>query len=384
MTTDGASTRTPRWGLALGLLAVVSAAVFGLGKLAPFTPATDAAAVSGGDAARGEGLFATSCAGCHGERGVGGGIGPTLAGVPRDGKEIAAVIAAGRGAMPANLVGGPDAADVVAYVMSIGGGDRGSGVAPSGEQAGTVTMTGALLQGLTIELDQPAPDGWAVWVDGADGARRVAAIDPGAQRVRLADAGIGSLAVGSDSVLVGPSADAPVLRADIAGLGELLVSSPTGAQGVGLVNGADGQIALLREHIRFLRIALDEGNLANIRFHGEHMVNIALGQPVADVDGNGDPSNPGDGVGIVGQAGRDGYLPGILTLVGADLPGGAGLRRAVSAIAQDGQRCGQARNVTAGRPCVAAIAAHDGDLVTSWRSIEDALRAKTTTPLRRP
>jgi mono/diheme cytochrome c family protein len=386
VTSDGrADRRTPRWGLALGLLAVVSAGIFGLGKLAPFKPSADASAVSGGDPARGEALFATSCAGCHGAGGAGGGIGPTLAGVPRDGGDVAAVIAAGRGAMPANLVSGADAADVVAYVVSIGGGDpAGGGEPPAQERTGSVTLAGPRLQRLTIELDQPAPTGWAVWVDGVGGVRRVAAIDPGTRRFVVANTGIGSVAVESDTVLVGPSATAPALQADITGLGELLVTSPAGADDVGLVNGADGQIAVLREHIRFLRIALDEGNLANIRFHGEHMVNIALGQPIADVDGNGDRSNPGDGVGILGQAGRDGYLPRILTLAGPDRAAGDSLRSAVNTIAQEGRRCGQARSVSAGRPCVEAIAAREGDLVTGWQSLEDALRARTTTPLRRP
>jgi hypothetical protein len=282
-------------------------------------------------------------------------------------------------------VSGEDAADVVAYVQSIGGGDPvGSDNSPAEERTGTITLTGGRLQGLSVALDQPAPDGWSVWVDGTRGVRRVAAVDSGSQDLRLTDAGIGSLAVGSDSVLIGPSAEAPAVRADITGVGELLVTSPVGDGGVSLVDGADGQIALLREHIRFLRRALDEGNLANIRFHGEHMVNIALGRPIADVDGNGDPSNPGDGVGIVGQGGRDGYLPRIVSLAGPSVDEGAAVRADVEAIAREGRRCGQVRSVAAGEPCVEAIAAREADLASDWQAVEDALRATVTTPLRQP
>jgi cytochrome c551 len=369
---------------------VVSATIFGLAKLVPFEPAADVAASTGGDPTRGEALFATNCAGCHGNTGAGGGIGPKLAGVPREAGDIASTVATGRGAMPAGVVSGTDAADVVAYVVSIGAGTTPATngttaeTAPSGDTRGTVTLLGNRLQGLAVELDEPAPEGWAVWVGGPRGARRVVALGANARTVRLGDAGIGSLAVGSDAVLVGPSSDAPALRADIAGVGELLVTSPTAANGASLIDGMDGQIDLLRTHIRFLRKARDERNLANIRFHGEHLVNIARGEPVADIDGNGDASNPGDGVGLLGQPDRGGYLPRILALAGPDLADGVRLREAIGAIARDARRCGEASNLTQGRRCVQAIVARDRDLARYRLAVRDELRAKATSPLRSP
>jgi mono/diheme cytochrome c family protein len=72
-----------------------------------------------GDATRGAALFASTCAGCHGAEGSGGGVGPQLAGSGLESSEIAATVQQGRGVMPAGLVRGQDAADVVAYVASI-------------------------------------------------------------------------------------------------------------------------------------------------------------------------------------------------------------------------------------------------------------------------
>lgn len=369
--------RTPRWGLAMGLLVAVSAVIFGLAKLVPFEPSVDGAAAAGGDPTRGAALFATNCSSCHGQNGAGGGIGPTLAGVPRDADTVAGVIATGRGAMPGGLVSGDDAADVVAYVGSIGGG------APAGTPStpkGTVTLAGDRLGRVVIQLDAPAPDGWSVWVDGSAGPRRLAAVGSGERLVRVDNAAVGGAAAAT-AILVGPSADRPALRADIAGLGELLVSSSTAPGGASLVDAAAGQIDVLREHIRFLRRARDEENLANIRFHGEHMVNIIRGNPPADVDGNGDPSNPGDGVGLLGRSGDDGYLPRIVALVGPNLEGASGLDAAIAAIARDGQRCGSAESVAAGRPCVQAIAARDPGVARSWQALATAVRGTATVPL---
>ena len=80
-----------------------------------------AATIAPGDADRGEAVFATTCAGCHGEAGAGGGVGPKLAGAG-----LSAALDPGRGSssgagvMPAGLVQGTREADVLAYVVSIG------------------------------------------------------------------------------------------------------------------------------------------------------------------------------------------------------------------------------------------------------------------------
>ena len=103
------------------LFAYVSAMVFTLAKLHPFSPATPAApagAVRLGDAARGRVAFQNACAGCHGADAAGG-IGPALAGQGLEPEAVRAQIVNGGGTMPANLVEGPALDDVLAYVAQI-------------------------------------------------------------------------------------------------------------------------------------------------------------------------------------------------------------------------------------------------------------------------
>jgi cytochrome c551 len=99
-----------------------SGTVFALAKLHPAKPGVPAAAagpVKLGDAARGEIVFENSCAGCHGDAGVGGGIGPKLAGNPISLAASKAQIDNGGGAMPAQLVSGGHEEDVLAYLKTI-------------------------------------------------------------------------------------------------------------------------------------------------------------------------------------------------------------------------------------------------------------------------
>jgi mono/diheme cytochrome c family protein len=104
------------------LFAYVTAMVFTLAKLHPFSPAAPAAAPTGtvtaGDVARGEIAFESACAGCHGV-GATGGVGPALAGRGLEPADVRAQIVNGSGTMPGNLVAGRDLDDVVAYVAEI-------------------------------------------------------------------------------------------------------------------------------------------------------------------------------------------------------------------------------------------------------------------------
>jgi mono/diheme cytochrome c family protein len=105
----------------LVLFAVVSAAVFTLAKLhlaKPDTPAS-ASSVQLGDQYRGETVYVSECAGCHGMRGEGGGIGPRLEGASISLAEAKAQIDNGGGAMPAGLVTGQDEQDVLAYLATL-------------------------------------------------------------------------------------------------------------------------------------------------------------------------------------------------------------------------------------------------------------------------
>jgi mono/diheme cytochrome c family protein len=108
----------------IALLVVVTAGAFGLAKAHPFKPGApkaSAGSVRLGDQYRGETVFQKSCASCHGDAGVGGGIGPPLAGSGLAPAQVKAQVDAGGGAMPPALVSGGDEEDVIAYVASIAG-----------------------------------------------------------------------------------------------------------------------------------------------------------------------------------------------------------------------------------------------------------------------
>ena len=96
----------------VGTFALAQAQIF-----APSAPAGGSAPA--GDATRGEAVFERECAGCHGNAGAGGGVGPQLAGSGLESSDVAAAVQQGRGVMPPGLVTGQEQADVVAYVVSI-------------------------------------------------------------------------------------------------------------------------------------------------------------------------------------------------------------------------------------------------------------------------
>lgn len=84
----------------------------------PGTPKTSGK-VKLGDPYNGETIFSTTCAGCHGQGGKGGGIGPKLAGAAIPLAAAKAQIDNGGGSMPAGLVKGKQEADVLAYLAGI-------------------------------------------------------------------------------------------------------------------------------------------------------------------------------------------------------------------------------------------------------------------------
>jgi cytochrome c551 len=99
----------------------VVVATFALAQAQVFAPEAPSAGVGEGDAARGAVVFDETCAGCHGEGGVGGSPGPRLVGSGLDAAGVAGVVEQGRGVMPAGLVSGAELDDVAAYVASIAG-----------------------------------------------------------------------------------------------------------------------------------------------------------------------------------------------------------------------------------------------------------------------
>ena len=109
------------WLVPLVLLLAVSGATYALAKWHPARPGLPK--VSGsvvlGDQYRGETVFQASCAGCHGQNGKGGGVGPKLQGLPISIVAVKAQIDDGGGTMPAGIVKGRDEEDVLAYLATI-------------------------------------------------------------------------------------------------------------------------------------------------------------------------------------------------------------------------------------------------------------------------
>jgi len=99
---------------------VVVVATFVLAQAQVFAPEAPSGGPVRGDVKRGAAIFASTCAGCHGEGGVGGSPGPRLVGRSGlDAAEVAAVVEQGRGVMPPGLVSGAERDDVAVYVASI-------------------------------------------------------------------------------------------------------------------------------------------------------------------------------------------------------------------------------------------------------------------------
>lgn len=379
-----------RWITFSALLLGVSAGVAGVAALRPFAPSAPAAVdSSGGDVTAGADAFVTACAGCHGAAGSGGGVGPALAGTgPRTAAAVAGVIASGRGAMPPGLVSGADAANVAAYVALIS--DDGAAPTTSATTAtapatapsaptvptngGTATFAGRDLTTLTVALTNPAPRPWTVWLDGPAGRRRVAAIAAGADSVRIGAVAGGPSVIGRyDTVLIGADPTAPALRASLAAdrardLRALYADDPGADGGESVMQRAQGQVEVLHDHVRFLQLAERQRNQANVRFHCEHLVNISRGDPARDLDANGDPSNPGDGVGLIGTP--DAYLPRIAVLSGGALDGPiAVVTDHARDVAEAGRRCATTTSVAAAAGPIAAITAADRAFDRAWGDI---------------
>ena len=97
---------------------IVVVATFALAQATVFEPSASTGGQAAGDLSRGEAVFASECASCHGEGGTGG-VGPALFETGLDAAQVSAVVQQGRGVMPAGIVSGQDLSDVVAYVVSI-------------------------------------------------------------------------------------------------------------------------------------------------------------------------------------------------------------------------------------------------------------------------
>lgn len=97
----------------------VAVGTFALAQAQIFAPSAPAGGAAAGDFYSGETIFQRECAGCHGDGGKGGGVGPALFETGLDVAAVSAAVQQGRGVMPAGIVSGQEQADVVAYVASI-------------------------------------------------------------------------------------------------------------------------------------------------------------------------------------------------------------------------------------------------------------------------
>lgn len=93
----------------------------------------------------------------------------------------------------------------------------------------------------------------------------------------------------------------------------LLVSFPATPNKIGLEVGLRDQTNILRRHSEFMVDALKEDDLAAIKLHAEHLVNLiegSKGPDYGDLNKDGQVTNPGDGYGLLKNGDQLGYLNG--------------------------------------------------------------------------
>jgi plastocyanin len=93
----------------------------------------------------------------------------------------------------------------------------------------------------------------------------------------------------------------------------LLVSFDATPNKVGLEVGLRSQVDLVHQHAQFMSDAQASGNLATVKLHAEHLVNIiegAKGADYGDLNKDGKVTNPGDGYGLLPNGDQLGYLQG--------------------------------------------------------------------------
>ena len=100
----------------------------------------------------------------------------------------------------------------------------------------------------------------------------------------------------------------------LAHLRHLLVHFDGTPDQIGFAIGLRQESDKVLQHAQFLQDAVNESNLANVRFHAEHLVNMIEGKEgehFGDLDGDGKIDNPGDGFGLLENGGQLGYIKGM-------------------------------------------------------------------------
>ena len=93
----------------------------------------------------------------------------------------------------------------------------------------------------------------------------------------------------------------------------LLVSFDATPKKIGLEVGLRSQVDVVHQHAEFMRDAQAAGDLATVKLHAEHLVNIiegAKGADYGDLNKDGKVTNPGDGFGLLPNGDQLGYLQG--------------------------------------------------------------------------
>ena len=93
----------------------------------------------------------------------------------------------------------------------------------------------------------------------------------------------------------------------------LLVSFDATPNKIGLEVGLLAEVDKVNEHAKLMRDAQAAGNLAAVKLHAEHLVNIiegAKGANFGDLNKDGKVTNPGDGWGLLQNGDQLGYLQG--------------------------------------------------------------------------
>lgn len=96
-------------------------------------------------------------------------------------------------------------------------------------------------------------------------------------------------------------------------LRHILLAFPDTPDKIGLGLGLLAQAEELLRHAQFQQAALDQKDLAGVKRHAEHLVNIVEGNQGAnfgDLNQDGQVQNPGDGYGLLENGAQKGYISG--------------------------------------------------------------------------
>ncbi len=197
--------------------------------------------------------------------------------------------------------------------------DNATATSPAGPLAGGSIYQDSSMQAVIHNAPDPGADSaYAAWLIGPEGASQLAGADFSQGTISIAfvdPQGRNLLAVYDEfAVSVEPNPDpAPDVPGTIHYLSQAppdvmveirrLDSSSGGAPtSQSLVAGLRSESGTHDSHLGFSLTAVDGGNLTAAKVHGEHTINILVGEASEDYgdwDQSGRPENPGDGFGLI-------------------------------------------------------------------------------------